>query len=90
MTKAEMVRKLKEDVGLSTLAQAESAYDILFSMVSDALKKGDRVSIGGFGTFKTVTRAARKGRNPRTGKEIAIKESTGVKFTPSKKLKESL
>ena len=90
MTKAELVKKLKEGAGLDTLAQAENAYNTLFSMLAEALKKGDSVSISGFGSFKTVKRAARKGRNPRSGVEIQIPESTAVKFTPSKALKENL
>lgn len=90
MTKAELVKQLKEEAGLDTLAQAEKAYNTLFSMLAESLKKGDSVSISGFGSFKTVKRAARKGRNPRSGVEILIAESTGVKFTPSKALKENL
>lgn len=90
MTKAELVKKLKEEAGLDTLAQAEKAYNTLFSMLAESLKKGDSVAIAGFGSFKTVKRAARKGRNPRSGAEIQIPESTAVKFTPSKALKEGL
>jgi len=90
MTKAELVKQLKEEAGLDTLAQAEKAYNTLFSMLAETLKKGDSVSISGFGSFKTVKRAARKGRNPRSGVEIQLPESTAVKFTPSKALKESL
>jgi Bacterial nucleoid DNA-binding protein len=90
MTKAELVKQLKEEAGLEKLSQAEAAYDKMFSLISESLKKGDSVAIAGFGSFKTVKRAARKGRNPRTGKEIMIAECTAVKFTPSKSLKESL
>jgi DNA-binding protein HU-beta len=90
MTKAELVKKLKEEAGLDSLAQAENAYNTLFSLLGNTLKNGDSVSISGFGTFKPVKRAARKGRNPRTGEEIRIAESTSVKFTPGKTLKESL
>jgi DNA-binding protein HU-beta len=90
MTKAELIKILKEQAGLTTLAQAEAAYNKLFSIVSDTLKKGDTVAITGFGSFKPVKRAARKGRNPRTGAELQIPASTVVKFTPSKVLKESL
>ena len=90
MTKAEFVKTLKEQAGLSTLAQAEAAYEELFSIIGAALKKGDAVSITGFGSFKVVQRKARKGRNPRTGKEIKIPASNAVKFTTGKALKESL
>ena len=90
MTKAEFVKALKENAGLATLAQAETAYESLFSILGAALKKGDTVSISGFGSFKVVQRKARKGRNPRTGKEMQIPASKAVKFTVGKALKESL
>ena len=90
MTKAEVVKSLKEQAGLATLAQAEAAYEKLFAIIGAALKKGDAVSIFGFGSFKVVNRRARKGRNPRTGKEIQIPASKAVKFTSAKALKESL
>ncbi|MEG6503395.1 MULTISPECIES: HU family DNA-binding protein [unclassified Desulfovibrio] len=72
MTKAELVKQLKEEAGLDTLAQAEKAYITLFSKLAEALKNGESIAISGFGSFKTVKRAARKGRNPRTGQEIHI------------------
>ncbi len=90
MTKAEMVKTLKEQAGLSTLAQAEAAYEKLFALIGESLKNGDTVSISGFGSFKVVNRAARKGRNPQTGQEIQIPASKAVKFTPGKALKESV
>jgi DNA-binding protein HU-beta len=90
MTKAEIVKALKEKAGLATLAQAEVAYESLFAIISANLKKGDAVSISGFGGFKVVQRKARVGRNPQTGKEIKIPASKTAKFTPGKALKESL
>lgn len=78
MTKAELVKTLEEQAGLTTLAQAEAAYNKLFDLVADALKKGDTVAVSGFGSFKTVK------RNPQTGKEIQIPASTTVKFTSAK------
>jgi DNA-binding protein HU-beta len=90
MTKAEFVKTLKEQAGLSTLAQAEAAYEKFFAIIKASLKNGDAISISGFGSFKAVDRKARKGRNPRTGKEIKIPASKAVKFTPGKALKESL
>jgi Bacterial nucleoid DNA-binding protein len=88
MTKAELVKTLKEQTGLATLTQAESAYDTMLDILAEALKKDQAVSIHGFGSFKVVQRAARKGRNPQTGEEIHIPASKAVKFTPSKALKE--
>jgi len=89
MTKAEFVKTLKEKIGFSTLAQTEAAYENLFAIISAVLKNGDAVAITGFGSFKLVQRKERKGRNPRTGKEIMIPAQKTVKFTPSKALKES-
>jgi DNA-binding protein HU-beta len=90
MTKAEIVKTLKEQAGLSTLAQAEAAYEKLFAIIGATLKNGDAIAISGFGSFKVVDRKARKGRNPQTGKEIMIPASKAVKFTAGKGLKESL
>ena len=90
MTKAEFVKALKEQAGLATLAQAEAAYEKLFAIIGATLKNGDAVSISGFGSFKVMNRKARKGRNPRTGKEIQIPAGKAVKFTAGKGLKESL
>jgi len=67
-----------------------NAYVNLFAIIGAALKKGDAVSISGFGSFKLVQRKARKGRNPRTGQGIQIPASKAVKFTASKALKENL
>ncbi len=89
MTKAELVDKIAAKAGL-TKASAEKALNAFTSSVTDALKKGDKVTLVGFGTFSTVKRAARKGRNPQTGKEIKIKASTAPKFKAGKTLKDSV
>ena len=90
MTKAEFVKTLKEQAKLSTLAQAQAAYESLFAVIKASLKKGDDVTVTGFGSFKIIQRKGRKGRNPRTGKAIQIPAKKVVKFTPGKTLKESL
>jgi DNA-binding protein HU-beta len=90
MTKAELVKTLKEKAGLTSLAQAEDVYEKLFAVMAGALKKGESIAVRGFGTFKVLKRAARKGRNPQTGKEIKIPASKTVKFTIGKALKDSL
>ena len=90
MTKAELVKTLKEKASFTTLAQAEAAYDALFAILAGTLQNGDAVSISGFGNFKVVERKSRKGRNPRTGQEIQIPAGKAVKFTPGKALKVSL
>ena len=90
MTKAAIVKALKEQAGLATLAQAEAAYGSLFDIIKKTLQNGDTLAVSGFGSFKLVERKARKGRNPRTGQEIQIPASKAVKFTPGKAFKESL
>jgi len=62
----------------------------VFAIIDESLKNGNDVPIHGFGSFKVVKRNARKGRNPRTGKEMRIPASKAVKFTAGKALKESL
>ncbi|MDR1856283.1 MAG: HU family DNA-binding protein [Desulfovibrio sp.] len=90
MTKAEFLKTLKERADLGTIAQADAVYRSLFEVLWESLKAGEPVAIGGFGTFKVVQRAARRGRNPNTGAEMQIPASKSVKFTPGKALKDSL
>ena len=68
----------------------QEAIDCVISSITKALKKGDAVTLVGFGTFKVTKRKARKGRNPRTGEEIKIKASKAPKFTAGKSLKEAV
>ena len=72
---------------VSTKKEAQEAVDCIFSSITKALRKGDTVTLVGFGTFKVTQRKARKGRNPQTGEEIKIKASKAAKFTPGKSLK---
>jgi DNA-binding protein HU-beta len=90
MTKAELVESVCEKAAFSTKAQAEKALDATIAALSEALSKGESVTLTGFGSFKVTTRAARKGRNPRTGEEIKIPAGKVVKFTPGKALKSSV
>ncbi len=90
MTKAELVEKIYAKAGLPTKTMAESALDAVIASVREALAEGESVTFTGFGTFKVSERAARKGRNPRTGEEIEIPASKVAKFTPGKQLKDAL
>ncbi len=90
MTKAELVEKIYAKAGLPTKTMAESALDAVIASVREALAEGESVTFTGFGTFKVSERAARKGRNPRTGAEIEIPASKVAKFTPGKQLKDAL
>jgi DNA-binding protein HU-beta len=87
MTKAELVAKIAKDAGL-TKAQAEMALNSFVATTTAAIKAGDKVTLVGFGTFSAVTRAARTGRNPQTGKVLKIAAKTNGKFTPGKALKD--
>ena len=89
MTKAELVEKIHAKAGLPTKAKAEEALDAVAAL-REALASGESVTFTGFGSFKVVERAARKGRNPRTGKEITIPASKVAKFTPGKGLKDAI
>jgi len=79
MNKAELIDAIAANAGLSK-ADAKKALDGFISATSTALKKGDRISLIGFGSFSVSQRAARTGRNPQTGKEIKIAAKKVVKF----------
>lgn len=89
MTKAELVSAIAANAEISKAA-AEKALNGFISAVTETLKKGGKVALVGFGTFEVVKRAARKGRNPRTGQEIKIKASKAPKFKPGKALKKAV
>ncbi len=79
MNKAELIDAMAAGAGLSK-ADAKKALDAFVDSTTDALKKGDRVALVGFGSFSVSKRSARKGRNPQTGKEIDIPAKNVVKF----------
>ncbi|WPM31588.1 HU family DNA-binding protein [Hydrogenobacter sp. T-2] len=89
MTKAELVSAIAKGAGI-TKKQADAALKSAIQAVSEALKKGERVAVPGFGIFAVRTRAERKGRNPRTGAEIKIPARKVVAFRPAKELRESV
>jgi len=73
-----------------TKSQASDAVNAVFDNIEKAMKKGDKAAFVGFGTFSTSRRAARDGRNPRTGETIRIKAKTLVKFKAGKALTDSV
>jgi DNA-binding protein HU-beta len=89
MNKAELIDAIADNAGLSK-ADAGRAVDALVKSVTKALKKGDTVSLVGFGTFSVRKRAARTGRNPRTGDAIKIKASKNPAFKAGKALKDAV
>ena len=83
MNKAELIEKVANTAGI-TKTQANTAMDALTDSIIAALKKGDRVTLVGFGTFSVSERSARVGRNPQTGAEIKIKARKVPKFKAGK------
>ena len=79
MNKAELIDAMASNAGLSK-ADAKRALDGFVDATTAALKKGDRISLVGFGSFSVSNRAARTGRNPQTGKEIQIAAKNVVRF----------
>lgn len=89
MNKTELVAGVAEKAGL-TKKDAEKAVNALFDCVQQALADGEKVQLIGFGTFEVKKRAARKGRNPRTGQDIEIPASSSPSFKAGKALKDAV
>jgi nucleoid DNA-binding protein len=89
MTKSDLVERLSAKAEM-TRPRAEELVDFLLNDVTEALKRGEKVNISGFGTFTVSTRKARTGRNPKTGEPIEIPASRSAKFKTGKSLKEAL
>lgn len=89
MTKAELVEVMAAKAEL-TKADAARALDAFQAAVTGALKKGDKVTLVGFGTFEAKKRPARMGRNPQTGAEVKIPARTVASFKVGSKLKEAI
>jgi DNA-binding protein HU-beta len=88
VNKTQLVEQIAENADLSK-ASAGRALDALIEAVSGALQSGDQVALVGFGTFSVRTRAARTGRNPKTGEEIQIAEAKVPAFKAGKALKDA-
>jgi DNA-binding protein HU-beta len=89
MTKAELVELMAEEAGL-TKADATRALDAFVSGVTKSLKKGNKVTLVGFGTFEARKRDARMGRNPQTGETVKIAARNVVAFKAGSKLKDAI
>ena len=85
MNKAQLISKIAEDAGI-TNAQAGKALGAVINGVTSTLESGDKLTLVGFGTFSTSERAARKGRNPRTGETLNIAARKVVRFKAGKDL----
>ncbi|MDQ3495080.1 MAG: HU family DNA-binding protein [Pseudomonadota bacterium] len=89
MNKNDLVEAVASESSLSK-ADAGRAVDAVVAAITGALKRGDSVSLIGFGTFDVRARAARTGRNPRTGEEISIAASKNPAFKAGKALKDAV
>jgi len=89
MNKGDLIESVANETGLSK-ADAGRAVDALIGAVTNTLKSGGQVSLVGFGTFSVKARAARMGRNPRTGEAIQIKASKVPGFKAGKALKDAV
>jgi len=89
MNKVELVEQLVERVDLGK-TEAVNAVTAVFDIITDALKKGEQVSLAGFGIFQSKERPARQGRNPKTGATITIAASKAASFKAAKGLKDAL
>ena len=89
MNKSELIDAVASKSGMSK-ADADKTIEAFFSVVTEAVKNGDKVAWPGFGSFSTSESAARTGRNPQTGEAVNIAASTRMKFTASSALKGEL
>ncbi len=89
MNKTELIAAIAEKAGL-TKKDAEAAVKAFTEVIAEELKKGEKVTMVGFGTFEVSERAARSGRNPRTGETMEIKASKAPKFKAGKALKDAI
>ena len=89
MTKAELIEQMAKDADISKAA-AGTALNSLIDNIAKSVKKGNKVTLVGFGTFSLTKRKARDGRNPRTGETIKIKASKAPKFTAGKAFKDAV
>lgn len=89
MNKTQLIEAVSEKSGISKAA-AGKALDSILETVKDTMAKGEEVALVGFGTFKVTKRAARSGRNPKTGETIQIAEANVPKFVAGKGLKDSI
>ncbi|WP_440994159.1 HU family DNA-binding protein [Cysteiniphilum litorale] len=87
--KDEFVALVSEKSGLNKTDSAK-ALDAVWQSLEDVLAKGDSVSFVGYGSFSVSQRAAREGRNPKTGEKMKIKASNAIKFSSGKKLKDAV
>lgn len=89
MNKSELIEEIAKTAGLSK-KNAEAALNAYTDVVTEALKKGDKVTVVGFGTYEVRERAAHMGKNPRTGAALQIEAAKVPAFKPGKALKDAV
>ena len=89
MNKAELIEEVVGKTGL-TKKDVGLVVDALMEAISNTLEKGEKVTLVGFGTFQTIQKKSRRGRNPQTGEEIQIPAKKVPKFVPGKNLREKV
>lgn len=89
MNKTEMIKAIAERTELTKIDSAK-VLEAFQDIVKETLTAGEKIQLVGFGTFETVERAGREGRNPRTGESMYIEKSISPKFKPSNALKEAV
>lgn len=89
MAKADLLEKVASEAGCS-VDETDRILKAFTGVIGEQISEGKSLNLMGFGTFSVVERAARKGRNPRTGEELDIPAHKAVKFKPSKSLNESV
>lgn len=89
MNKAELVEEVAKKTGL-TKKVCRDAVDAVISTIKDSLRKREKVTLVGFGSFKVMARKSRRGRNPRTGEEIQIPAKEVPKFEPGRELRQAV
>ena len=89
INKSDLITAVTKNAGI-TKTQATQAVEAVFSSITQTLSKGGEANFIGFGSFRVTKRAAREGRNPRTGQIIKIPASRLPRFRPGKKLKEAV
>ncbi|HJZ81308.1 MAG TPA: HU family DNA-binding protein [Pyrinomonadaceae bacterium] len=85
--KLDIINRLADETGIPKL-KAEQAVEALFNSMKDALSRGDRIELRGFGVFIVKPRKRGVGRNPRTGEEVAIPSGKTIRFKPGKELQD--
>lgn len=90
MNKVQLIEKLFATGSFSTKSAAEEACDLVFDSIKEAVKKGEKVSIGGFGIFSKKHANARTARNPKTGESVQVAAHSKVKFQVAKSFKDSV